>query len=96
MGSKYRQFTPEFKLQVVLDLLSGTKTMAQLCREHHLKDSVVYRWKQQFIERAALVFAPPGKANPEEARVAELERMVGRLTMELEAVKKASNLLNSR
>lgn len=93
---KHRQFTPEFKLQVVLDLLSGVKTMAQVCREHRLKDSVVYRWRQQFIDRAPLVFARPEKANPEQARVAELERMVGRLTMELEAVKKASNLLSSR
>jgi len=96
MGTKYRKFAPEFKLQVVLDLLSGTKTMAQLCREHRLKDSLVYRWRQQFIERAPLVFAHPGKANPEQVRVAELERMVGRLTMELDAVKKASSLLNSR
>lgn len=96
MGSQYRRFTPEFKLQVVLDLLSGTKSMAQICREYRLKDSVVYRWKQQFIDRAPLVFGSPEKASVEQARVAELERMVGRLTMELEAVKKASNLLSSR
>ena len=32
----------------------------------------------------------------EQARIAELERMIGRLTMELEVLKKASSLLGSR
>jgi len=37
-----------------------------------------------------------GPANDDrDQRIAELERMVGRMTMELEMAKKVSNLLNS-
>lgn len=94
--SKRRTFTPAFKAQVVLDILTGTKSVAQTCREHSLKDTLVYRWKQEFIARAPQVFDQGGPAqDPHEAQIAELERVVGRLTMELEIAKKASQLWRS-
>ncbi len=31
-----RRFTAEFKAQVVLDLLSGAKSAAEICRQHQL------------------------------------------------------------
>ena len=42
-----------------------------------------------------MVFETKQSRNKDLERIAELERMVGRLTMELEAVKKASNILTS-
>ncbi len=92
--AKYRTFTPEFKAQVVLELLTGAKTGAELCREHHLKDSVLYRWKQEFLNDAAKVFQRDAQ-HEADARIAELERLVGRLTLQLEIAKKASGLLPS-
>jgi transposase len=94
--SKRRTFTPEFKAQVVLEVLSGAKSAAQACREHGLKDQVLARWKREFVERAPQVFERGQVRSQEEERIAELERMVGRLTMELEVAKKASLLLTSR
>ncbi len=90
-----RSFTPEFKARVVLDLLTGTKRMVQVCREYDLKEQVVLRWKAEFLERSASVFAPDQDRTHDQARIAELERLVGRLTMELEIAKKASQLLTS-
>ncbi len=92
-----REHTAEFKTQVVLEMLSGEKSVAQMSREYQLKDSLLYRWKTEFLERAPQVFAPAvDKVEREQAaRVAELERLVGRLTLELEVVKKASTLLKS-
>jgi transposase len=98
--AKRRTFSPEFKAQVVLEVLTGAKSGAQVCREHQIKDSVLSRWKQEFIERAPHLFAPqglPGRAqSQEEERIAELERLVGQLTMELAMAKKASHLLISQ
>jgi len=54
---KRRTFTPEFKLQVVLDLLSARKSNAEICREHALAALVVTTWKEQFLERAPTLFA---------------------------------------
>jgi len=41
MMEKRRKFAPEFKAQVVLELLSGAKTVAEVCREHQLASQVV-------------------------------------------------------
>ena len=93
--SKRRSFTPAFKAQVVLEVLTGTMTAAQACREHGLKDAVLSRWKQEFVQRASQVFEIGEAQRQQDSRVADLERMVGRLTMQLEIAKKASLLLNS-
>jgi len=90
-----RSFTPQFKTRVVLEVLTKLKSTAQVCREYDLKEQVVTRWKAEFLERASTVFASDHQRNHDEARIAELERLVGRLTMELEIAKKASQLLTS-
>ena len=90
-----RSFTPQFKTRVVLEVLTKLKSMAQVCREYDLKEQVVTRWKAEFLERAPMLFAPDQQRDQDAARIAELERLVGRLTLELEIAKKASQLLTS-
>lgn len=94
--SKHRTFTPEFKARVVLEILSGAKTTAEICREHDLSAQVVNRWKAELIENAPKLFQAETRTSSEQARIAELERLVGRLTMQLEIAKKVSSLLKSR
>jgi transposase len=93
--AKRRTFTPKFKAQVVLEELTGVKDKAEICREHQLRPQVFTRWKTEFLERAPEIFATQPSRGDEQARIAELERMVGRLTMELEVAKKASDVLSS-
>ena len=91
-----RKFTPEFKAQVVLEMLTEQKSAAQASREYGIKDSVLSRWKQEFIERSPTLFEVAGRSNDgQEQRIAELERMVGRLATELEMEKKVSRFLSS-
>ena len=90
-----RSFTPQFKTRVVLEVLTKLKSMAQVCREYDLKEQVVTRWKAEFLERASRLFAADQQRDQDQARIAELERLVGRLTMELEIAKKALQLLAS-
>jgi len=93
--AKRRAFSPEFKVQVVLELLRGAKTNAQVCREYQLASAVVSAWKEEFLEAAPTIFATPKSRNVEQERIAELERLAGRLTLELEMAKKASSILTS-
>jgi len=93
--SKRRTFTPELKARVVLEELTGVKDKAEVCREHRLRSQVFSRWREEFLERAPEIFATQPSRGDEQQRIAELERMVGRLTMELEAAKKASNISSS-
>ena len=54
--AKRRQFTAAFKAQVVLELLSGSKSVAEAAREHRVKPEIISRWRRQFLENAASVF----------------------------------------
>jgi len=93
--SERRTFIPEFKAQVVLEELTGIKDRAEICREYRLRPQVFSHWREEFLERAPEIFATKPSRGDEQERIAELERMVGRLTMELEAAKKASDILTS-
>ncbi len=95
MGTKRRRFTAEFKASVVLEALSGESSQAELCRRHNLSEDQVSKWKQQFLENAASVFAATDKQSSEAAeRIAHLEHLVGRLTIALDIQKKASTWLS--
>jgi transposase len=94
---KRRRFSSDFKLQCVLDMVSGRKSPAQICREHNISESSLSRWRQQFIEGAPKIFENGSSARSAEAqRIAELERLVGKLTLELEASKKLLSYFPSR
>lgn len=85
---KRRTFSPEFKARVVLEVLSGARTPAEVCREHRLSPQLVNTWKRQLLDNAAKVFAGEAAGSAAAQRVAELEQMIGRLTMQLEIAKK--------
>lgn len=88
-----RVFTPTFKAEVVRDLLTGKHTHAELCREHQLSPSLLTLWKESALERLPVLFQAEEQRDPAQARIAELEQLVGRQTLELEVLKKASRLL---
>lgn len=90
-----RSFSPEFKAQVVLDVLSGARSQAEVCREHQLSPHLFAQWRTTFLERAASIFSPEEQRSQEQARIGELERLVGKQALELEALKKGSSILGS-
>ena len=92
---KRRRFTPEFKAEVVLEALSGESSQAELCRRHNLSQDQLSKWKQQFVENADSLFASTDKHSSEATeRIAQLEQLVGRLTLALDIQKKASTWLS--
>lgn len=91
--NKRRSFKPELKAKIVLEVLTGAKSTAQVCRQHSIKEQLVTRWKKLFLQSASIIFQQEQYQDSQQERIAELERMVGRLTMELEIAKKASHLL---
>jgi transposase len=88
-----RRFSGEFKARVTLEILTGQRTMAEICRAEQLLPEVVSRWKSEFLARAATVFEGDAAHQQAQQRMAELERLIGQLTLELEIAKKASRLL---
>jgi transposase len=88
-----RTFSAEFKAEVVVQLLRGDISQAELCRKHKLSANLLATWKTVVLERLSTLFDASGNANQDHDRVAELERLVGQQAYELAALKKASRLL---
>ena len=81
-----RSFSIEFKRQVIQELLSGESSPAQLCRRHNIGSSLIYHWKRQY-SRGKFDNEPTEEAALKD-RVEKLERLVGKLTLENEFLKK--------
>ncbi|MDV3350863.1 IS3 family transposase [Leptothoe sp. LEGE 181152] len=95
MASKPRNYSSEFKAKVVLEIVSGQRSVSEASRAHKVHTSVINRWRNEFLKQAHLAFGGKGGGNESAERIAELERMVGRLTMELAVAKKASDNVES-
>lgn len=88
MSAKRRQFTKAFKLQVIREVEAG-KSLAQAGREHELHPNLLRKWRQQYAQYAEAAFAGNGHRYTEEAKIAELERLIGQLTIENAFLKKS-------
>lgn len=81
----------EFKLDVVRQVVTGERRPAQVCREHHLAEGLLLRWRKEYAERGDAAFTPRDLTGPEalERKVAELEQFCGQLALENTLLKKA-------
>jgi len=56
MSKKKRTFSPDFKTKVVLELLSGEKTMSQVASKYQVTAASLKTWKKKFLENASMAF----------------------------------------
>jgi putative transposase len=96
---KLRIHTAAFKFNLVLEALKGDKTRVEIAREHDIAKSLLYKWEQLFLEQGADVFRSSDSYQIElglrNERIADLERVVGRLALENEVLKKFEMKLDS-
>jgi transposase len=88
-----RSFPDDFKAQVVLELLSGAASQAELCRKHNIHPHLLGRWRTTVLEGLPRLFQEDPQVSQDQGRIAELEQLVGRQAYELEILKKASRML---
>jgi transposase-like protein len=89
MGTQ--RYSPQFKQTVVEALLAGVKRPGQICREQGIDFSTLRKWRAQYTPQGVAAWtAAAGKTAPTaEGKIAELERIVGQLTVENMVLKKA-------
>ena len=89
---KQRKHSAELKFKLVLEALRGERTRTEIAREHDITKSLLYKWEQAFLKQGADVFRSAETLQAEiqsrEERIADLERLVGRLALENEVLKK--------
>ena len=60
MSRKRKQYSAEFKTKVVLELLRGEQTVAQVASKYQITAKSLSDWKKQFLENASLAFDVSG------------------------------------
>ena len=95
MGNKRRRFTREFKIDRIRELESG-KTASQIGREHNIHPTLLYRWKKELASNPDSAFKGNGNAYKQETKIAEYERLVGRVYAENDFLIKALDFLEKK
>ena len=92
MGTtKRRQFDRDFKLQVLREVEAG-KPVAQAAREHQVHPNTISAWREIHRLYGNEAFAGNGNTYTHEAKIAELERLIGQQTIEIALLKKGLSL----
>ena len=89
---KYRKFTAQQKLEIVLAGLRGDRSVKDICREHEIAETLYYSWRDKLLEggREQLAGREDRQGEKElRKRIRELERALGRKTYELEVAGEA-------
>ena len=95
MGKIRRKYTREMKLAVLREHENG-KGITQLSREYEIHPNVIYRWEKELKENPENAFRGRGNTRKEEARIAELERILGQLYAENAFLKKTLAKLETK
>ncbi len=96
--ARHRSFSFEFKRQVVLSTFSKVgEGMRELARKHSLSRNLLRLWVQKY-EAGELTdeVVDAARIAEYEGKIAELERAVGQLTMEVDLLKKGVQLGRQR
>ncbi len=98
---KRKKFTPEEKANIVLEMLRGEKTIAEISAEYEVHPTQLHRWKAEAIENLPALFTRGASEiekmrKQHEAEKDDLTKQIGQLTIELNWLKKKSAELNLR
>jgi transposase-like protein len=77
---KRRRFTQDFKGSVVEQLVSSTAGSAEMCRCYNIASGQLYTWKKKYTD--GKLDPKPSKEAELKAPVRELERLLGKVTLE--------------
>jgi len=82
-----KRYSPKVKFQVVLEVLSGEKTLGQVAKAYGVHPNSVSSWKRAFLEKGPEIFAQDGTVAEYERRIAKLERLIGQKEVEISLLK---------
>jgi transposase len=93
---KRKQYSAALKAKIVLEALRETKTVAELAAEHQIHPNLITKWKQTAQVELASVFerknVKDATVEEQERKIAELYQEIGKLTTQVNWLKKKSGL----
>jgi len=91
-----KSYSATFKQEVVEEFLLGAKGSVQIARERGIDITTLRKWRRDYEQHGAEAWsnvAVPAPTN--EDKIAQLERVIGQLTVENLVLKKALTLVRS-
>jgi transposase len=89
-----KTYTSAFKAKLVLELLQGDKSLTQLASEHKVHPNLLRNWRDQALQDFASLFEKKNLTADlqatHERQVDELYAQIGRLTTQVNWLKKKS------
>ncbi len=85
------KFTPEQKIQIVLESIKTNIGTAELCRKHNIHPPTFQTWRQQFMDADKARLSHPGKSDPAKAvkkKIDDLNHIIRELTVANDVLKK--------
>lgn len=82
MKSTRTRHSAAFKAKVALAAIREQETVPELARRHGVHANQIYKWKKEFMDRAASVFEHPAEPSGGNEREKELLEKIGELTVE--------------
>jgi putative transposase len=95
MGNIRKRHNGAFKAKVALEAVKAEKTISEISSEYGVHPSQVRQWRKQLLEEVPSIFTERKKAEKERDELeSELYRQIGQLKVELEWLKKKSEILS--
>jgi transposase len=90
--ARRRRWTTEQKLRIIEASCEPGESVSSVARRHGVAPNLLYRWRRLMAQGGAAAVGSDGRQlrdSPLEERVRELERLLGRKTLEVEILKEA-------
>lgn len=91
-----RQYSAEEKIRIVIEGLRGDKTVAELCRQEGISQSLYYKWSKEFLEAGKQRLAGNTKREADSEEVKglrqqneQLKQLVAELSLKNRVLKKS-------
>lgn len=94
MPNNRKRYTSEYKVKIVLEILSNTWTIAEIANKYGLHPTMISTWKAEFLEKSKEIFTDPRikkvdtELKEKEEALDEAHRQIGQLTIERDWLKK--------
>ena len=94
---KPRKWTVDEKFAIVFEGLREKKSVAEICREHQISESLYYRWRDKFLEagKKGLVNGASDD-NVYKAEIEKLQKIIGKQAIQIEILKKTEELFGRK
>jgi len=89
-------WSTEEKYSIVLESLKGTESIQKICNKYGISQTTFYKWRDKFLEGAKHNLTSNSQrdtSDPDRARIEELEKLVGKKSLEIEILKKTLKLI---